>query len=66
MCQFPNTTYQPGGVKMELREFIRSFIEEGNVIIEKSLVEKKNQKLSLKNLTSQEKIVSILEEYIKP
>ncbi len=53
---------------MELREFIRSFIEEGNVIIEKSIVKKKNQKLSsLKNLNSlEEKIVSILEEYIKP
>ena len=53
---------------MELREFIRSFIEEGNVIIEKSIVKKKNQKLSSsKNLNSlEEKIVSILEEYIKP
>ena len=55
-------------VVMELREFIRSFIEEGNVIIEKSKVKRKNQKLSsLKNLNSlEEKIVSILEEYIKP
>ena len=53
---------------MELREFIRSFIEEGNVIIENSIVKKKNQKLSSsKNLNSlEEKIVSILEEYIKP
>ena len=55
-------------IVMELREFIRSFIEEGNVIIESSIVEKKNQKLSSsKNLNSfEEKIVSILEEYIKP
>ena len=53
---------------MELREFIRSFIEEGNVIIENSIVKKKKQKLSSsKNLNSfEEKIVSILEEYIKP
>ena len=55
-------------IVMELREFIRSFIEEGNVIIENSIVKKKNQKLSSsKNLNSfEEKIVSILEEYIKP
>ena len=55
-------------IVMELREFIRSYIEKGNIIIEKSIVKKKDQKLSLsKNLNSlEEEIVSILEEYIKP
>ena len=55
-------------IVMELREFIRSYIEKGNIIIERSIVKKKNQKLSSsKNLNSlEEEIVSILEEYIKP
>ena len=53
---------------MDLREFIRSFIEEGNVVIDNSKDKKKNQKISpSKKINSlEEKIVSIIEEYIKP
>ena len=55
-------------IVMDLREFIRSFIEEGNVVIDNSKVKKKNQKISpSKKINSlEEKIVSIIEEYIKP
>ena len=55
-------------IVMDLREFIRSFIEEGNVVIDNSKDKKKNQKISpSKKINSlEEKIVSIIEEYIKP
>ena len=55
-------------VVMEIREFIRSFIEEGNKVIEHyKSDDPQDQKLSTKNLDPLEaQIVSILDEYIKP
>ena len=56
-------------VVMEVREFIRSFIEEGNIVLTESPslfdIEKKEQPEA--NLNSiEQQIVSILDEYIKP
>ena len=55
-------------VVMKIREFIRSFIEEGNKIIEHYKSDNpQDQKLSTENLDPLEaQIVSILDEYIKP
>lgn len=59
-------------VVMELREFIRNYLVEGNIIIlatemkkQKDIEEKKEQRIITTDITSQ-KIVSILNEYIKP
>ncbi len=56
-------------VTMELREFIRSFIEEGNILLKKQNIlsdfrEKDPIKKNIDPLEAQ--IVSILDEYIKP
>ena len=56
-------------VVMEIREFVRSFIEEGNTVIEESKELKRHIKneSDLKNLNALEKqIISILNEYIQP
>ena len=55
-------------VVMEIREFIRSFIEEGNIIIEHHKTSNsKEDKIYTENLDPLEaQIVSILDEYIKP
>ena len=55
-------------VVMEVREFIRAFIEEGNVILtEAPIAIEIDQKNQSSNLTAtEEQIVSILDEYIKP
>ena len=56
-------------VVLEIREFIRSYIEEGNVILKESQLStnKKIQIPSPENLDPLEaQIVSILDEYIKP
>ena len=54
---------------MEVREFIRAFIEDGNVILSEAPISieinKENQTLVDLNSTEQQ-IVSILDEYIKP
>ena len=56
-------------VVMEVREFIRSFIEEGNIVLTESPtpldIEKKEQPEANLNPIEQQ-IVSILDEYIKP
>ena len=56
-------------VVMEVREFIRAFIEDGNVILIEAPISieinKENQTLVDLNSTEQQ-IVSILDEYIKP
>ena len=56
-------------VVMEVREFIRAFIEDGNVILSEAPISieinKENQTLVDLNSTEQQ-IVSILDEYIKP
>ncbi len=59
-------------VTMELREFIRNYLTEGNVVILPSAVKKqqteeaqKEEKIITTDITSQ-KIVSVLNEYVKP
>ena len=56
-------------VVMEIREFVRSFLEEGNIVIEESIELKKDFKnpTGFENLNELEKqIISILKEYIQP
>jgi Fe-S cluster biogenesis protein NfuA len=55
-------------VVMEIREFIRNYIEEGNIVVEIKNSTLKDQKLSKgQELNDTEKqIVQILDEYIKP
>ena len=56
-------------VVMESREFVRSFLEEGNIVIEESIELKKDFKNTsgFENLNELEKqIISILKEYIQP
>ena len=56
-------------VVMEIREFVRSFLEEGNTVIKESIELKKDFKNAsdFENLNELEKqIISILKEYIQP
>ena len=56
-------------VVMEIREFVRSFLEEGNIVIEESIEVNKDFKNTsgFENLNELEKqIISILKEYIQP
>jgi NFU1 iron-sulfur cluster scaffold homolog, mitochondrial len=59
-------------VAAEVREFIRKFIEEGNTVIDESLIQKlpqaeKQQETYFDNLdTTSQRIINILEEYVKP
>ena len=56
-------------VVMEVREFIRAFIEEGNIILTETpaAIEINENKETSENLNATEQqIVSILDEYIKP
>ena len=56
-------------VVMEIREFIRAFIEQGNLILTEvpTPINTNSDKESIENLNpTEEQIVSILEEYIKP
>ena len=56
-------------VVMEIREFVRSFLEEGNTVIKESIELKKDFKntTGFENLNELEKqIISILKEYIQP
>ena len=56
-------------VVMEVREFIRAFIEEGNVILTEAPVAldvDKNDQPELNLNATEQQIVSILDEYIKP
>ena len=56
-------------VVMEIREFVRSFLEEGNIVIEESIELEKDFKNTsgFENLNELEKqIISILKEYIQP
>ncbi|MCA0349150.1 MAG: NifU family protein [Flavobacterium sp.] len=59
-------------ITLELRTFIKQFIENGGTVLDESLIEKssKQDKQEIKNfdnldVTSQE-IINILEEYVKP
>ena len=54
---------------MEIREFIRAFIEEGNAILAERPIKLETEKLNqneLKQDPLEAQIVSILDEYIKP
>lgn len=59
-------------ITMELREFIRKFIEEGNTVVDESLVKatpqaEKQDEAYFDNLdTTSQRIINILEEYVKP
>jgi len=59
-------------ITMDLREFIRKFIEEGNTVIDESLIKalpqaEKQQETYFDNLdTTSQRIINILEEYVKP
>jgi len=59
-------------VAAEVREFIRKFIEEGNTVIDESFIQKlpqaeKQQETYFDNLdTTSQRIINILEEYVKP
>jgi Fe-S cluster biogenesis protein NfuA len=59
-------------ITAEVRTFIREFIENGNVVIDESLVEKlpqaeKQQEAYFDSLdTTSQQIINILEEYVKP
>lgn len=56
----------------EIRSFIRSFIEDGNTVIDESLIQQtsaaeKQQEAYFDNLDStSQRIINILEEYVKP
>lgn len=59
-------------ITMELREFIRKFIEEGNTVVDESLIKatpqaEKQDEAYFDNLdTTSQRIINILEEYVKP
>ena len=59
-------------ITLELRTFIKQFIENGGIVIDESLIEKTEiqQKQQIKNFdnldTTSQKIINILEEYVKP
>jgi len=56
-------------IVMEVREFIRSFVEEGRILVEEfqhKEVSSENQSLNKELNPLENQIVSILEEYIKP
>jgi NFU1 iron-sulfur cluster scaffold homolog, mitochondrial len=59
-------------VTPEVRAFIRKFIEEGNTVIDESLIKQtpaaeKQQEAYFDNLdTTSQRIINILEEYVKP
>lgn len=65
-------SYSWDEITLELRTFIKQFIENGGTILDESLIEKssKQEKQEIKNfdnldVTSQQ-IINILEEYVKP
>lgn len=59
-------------ITMELREFIRKFIEDGNTAVDESLIKatpqaEKQDEAYFDNLdTTSQRIINILEEYVKP
>ncbi|WP_116790602.1 NifU family protein [Flavobacterium psychrotrophum] len=59
-------------ITMELREFIRKFIEEGNTVVDESLIkatpqaEKQDEAYFDSLDTTSQRIINILEEYVKP
>ncbi len=59
-------------ITAELRSFIKVFIEEGNTVIDESLLEKAPQNEKQKEAyfdsldTTSQRIINILEEYVKP
>jgi Fe-S cluster biogenesis protein NfuA len=59
-------------ITMELRTFIKQFIENGGTVIDESMIENdiKQEKQQIKNFdhldTTSQQIINILEEYVKP
>jgi Fe-S cluster biogenesis protein NfuA len=59
-------------ITLELRTFIKQFIENGGTVLDESLIvtDTKNEKQQIKNFdtldTTSQKIINILEEYVKP
>lgn len=59
-------------ITLELRTFIKQFIENGGTVLDESLiiVDEKQEKQQIKNFdtldTTSQKIINILEEYVKP
>ncbi len=59
-------------ITLELRTFIKQFIENGGTVLEESLIENdvKQEKQQIKNFdnldTTSQQIINILEEYVKP
>ena len=59
-------------ITLELRSFIKQFIENGGTVLDESLMETttKNEKQQIKNFdnldTTSQQIINILEEYVKP
>lgn len=64
--------YEWSDITLEVRSFIKLYIENGGVVLDESLiaVSKKEEKQQLKNFdnldTTSQKIINILEEYVKP
>lgn len=64
--------YDWNDITLEMRSFIKLFIENGGTVLDESLiaVSKKEEKQQLKNFdtldTTSQKIINILEEYVKP
>jgi Fe-S cluster biogenesis protein NfuA len=61
-----------GEVTLELRTFIKEYIENGGVVVEENLLEQapQQEKQQIKNFdhldTTSQQIINILEEYVKP
>lgn len=59
-------------ITLELRSFIKQFIENGGTVLDESLIQvtTKNEKQHIKNFdtldTTSQQIINILEEYVKP
>lgn len=59
-------------ITLELRTFIKQFIENGGTVLDETLIEKdeKQEKQQIKNFdnldTTSQQIINILEEYVKP
>ena len=64
--------YEWNDITLEVRSFIKQFIENGGTVLDESLIvtDSKQDKQNIKNFdnldTTSQKIINILEEYVKP
>jgi NFU1 iron-sulfur cluster scaffold homolog, mitochondrial len=64
--------YEWNDITLEVRSFIKQFIENGGTVLDESLIEtnSKQEKQKIKNFdnldTTSQQIINILEEYVKP